>query len=158
MAREDANEDDAPYIVIEERPSDLGPFLLGAALGVTIALLLAPRSGADTRNAVRQKLRSARRTAQQAAEGVATSFAEARQELEHRIETARAAVSNRSRQLGDAVAAGRSAARQAQRELRSHLHASGGEAMRFTAGRPRPTAAKPQPGLPGPPRVPRRPR
>ncbi len=121
MTRNEPSRDDEPYVVIADRSSDLGPFLFGAALGAVIALLLAPRSGAETRNAVRGRLRSARQSARDAAEGVANTFTQARDEVERRLESARAAVSNRSRHLSDAVAVGRSAAREAERDLRSRL-------------------------------------
>jgi gas vesicle protein len=121
MRRNESSPDDEPYVVIADRSSDLGPFLFGAALGAVIALLLAPRAGAETRNAVRSRLRSARQSARDAAEGVANTFTQARDEVERRIESARAAVSSRSRHLSDAVAVGRSAAREAERDLRSRL-------------------------------------
>ena len=42
-------DDDEPYVVIErQQGSGIGSFLLGAAIGAGIALLLAPRSGAST--------------------------------------------------------------------------------------------------------------
>jgi gas vesicle protein len=125
MTRKESTPDDEPYVVIADRSSDLGPFLFGAALGAVIALLLAPRAGTETRKAVRSRLRSARESARDAAEGVANTFTQARDELERRIESARAAVSNRSRHLSDAVAVGRSAAREAERDLRSRLDAVG---------------------------------
>src|SRR5215472_1646213 len=121
MARNESPRDDEPYVVIADRSSDLGPFLFGAALGAVIALLLAPRPGAETRSALRNRLRSARQSAHDAAEGVANTFTQARDELERRIESARAAVSSRGHHLSDAVAAGRAAAREAERDLRSRL-------------------------------------
>jgi gas vesicle protein len=121
MTRNESPQDDEPYVVIADRSSDLGPFLFGAALGAVFALLLAPRAGAETRKVVRNRLRSARESARDAAEGVANTFTQARDELERRIESARAAVSSRSGSLSDAVAAGRSAAREAERDLRSRL-------------------------------------
>jgi len=128
MGRNDAGEDE-PYVVIEERSNDIGPFLLGAALGAALALLLAPRSGVETRAALGRRMRSAQGAAREAAEGVAErvsdTFAEAREELERRIESAREAVSRRTRQLSEAVEAGRSAARQAEADLRSELSRTG---------------------------------
>ncbi len=121
MTRNESPRDDEPYVVIADRSSDLGPFLFGAALGAVIALLLAPRAGTETRKAVRNRLRSARESARDAADGVASTFSQARDELERRIESARSAVSSRGRPLSDAVAAGRSAAREAERDLRSRL-------------------------------------
>lgn len=124
MRRNVADEGE-PYVVVEGRSSDLGPFLLGAALGAGVALLLAPRSGAETREALRERVQSARDKAHVAAEGVAErvtgGLADAREELERRIESARAAVSVRTRQLADAVAAGRAAARDARSEVRDRL-------------------------------------
>ena len=82
-------DDGEPYVVVEGRSSDLGPFLLGAALGAGLALLLAPRSGAETREALREHVQSARDRAQVAAEGVkervSGGLADAREELERRI-------------------------------------------------------------------------
>ena len=118
-------DDGEPYVVVEGRSSDLGPFLLGAALGAGLALLLAPRSGAETREALREHVQSARDRASVAAEEVkervSGGLADAREELERRIESARAAVSVRTRQLADAVAAGRAAARDARTEMRERL-------------------------------------
>jgi gas vesicle protein len=134
MDRNDASENE-PYVVIEQRPTDVVPFLLGAALGAALALLLAPRSGAETRAVLGRRARAARETAEGVAERVGDSFADARDEVERRIESARAAVSRRTRQLGDAVAAGRSAAREAQRDLRSQLAKPPAETASKTSAR-----------------------
>lgn len=160
MAREDETESGTPYVVIEERSSDLRPFLLGALVGAAAALLLAPRSGAETRRVVGHRLRVARRKARDAADGVASTFAEARDQLEQRIESARAAVSKRSRQLNEAVAAGRVAAREAERELRSQLtQTASGRASPPSGGGPRrppePESPRPRPLSGRPTRGPR---
>jgi len=159
----DANEHE-PYIVIEERSAGIGPFLVGAALGATIALLFAPRTGVETRAAIRRRARLAQAAARQAAEGVAErvtdTFADARDQVERGLESARASVSKHTRQFSDAVAAGRSAARQAERELRSELErARGGRA---STGPVRPVSSSPagrrsvkREPLPGPGRSPR---
>jgi gas vesicle protein len=159
MTRDESQHDDEPYVVIADRSSDLGPFLFGAALGAIAALLLAPRPGVETRNALRQRLRSARQGARDAADGVASTFTQARDEVERRLESARAAVSTSGRHLSDAVAAGRAAARQAERDLRSRLD----ETSARQASDPRPATAdiapakepsSEEPG-PGPRRAPR---
>src|SRR5579863_4409479 len=137
MARDEGNEDE-PYVVIEERSNDIGPFLLGAAIGAALALLLAPRSGAEARAALGRRARAAQGAARQAAEGVAEkvseTFSEAREELERRIESARAAVSRRTQQLNEAVEAGRSAARRAQEDLQSELARTGTNRPSTTSG------------------------
>jgi gas vesicle protein len=156
MTRDDAPEGE-PYVIIEERTSEIGPFLLGIALGAGLALLLAPRSGTETRQAIRRRVRSAQHAARDAAEGVADrvsgTFTEAREELERRIESARAAVTMRTRQLAEAVAAGREAARQAEGDAGSRFpYTTRG---RTTAGRPRPAGVQAPIGRrgarPGPP-------
>src|SRR5690242_1469204 len=48
MRRDDVD-DETPYVIIEDRSSDIGPFLLGALVGAGLALLLAPHSGPQTR-------------------------------------------------------------------------------------------------------------
>jgi gas vesicle protein len=134
MTRDDTGAGE-PYVLIEEQSSEIGPFLLGIALGAGLALLLAPRSGVETRNAIRRRVRSAQDAARDAAGGVADrvsdTFTEAREELERRIESARAAVSMRTRQLADAVSAGREAARVAEDHARSRFsYSRGGQATR----------------------------
>jgi gas vesicle protein len=146
MVGNDAS-DEEPIVLIEEGSIDIGPFLLWAALGAALALLLAPRSGVETRAAVRRRVHSARQAAEGVAERVTDSFASAREELERRIESARAAVSMRTRQLNDAVVAGRSAAREAKRDLRSDLSKGGvrGSSAK-RAPRQRPVKEGPVPG------------
>ena len=124
MTGDDTSEHE-PYLLVEERSSDIGPFLLGAALGAAIALLLAPRSGVETRAVLRRRARSAQQAAGHVAERVSGSFADAREEIERRIDTAKASLATRRRQFSDAVEAGRSAARQAERELRAELDRTG---------------------------------
>src|SRR6185437_9174389 len=107
MARDD--DADEPYVIIEDRSSDVGPFLMGAIIGAGLALLLAPHTGRETRAAIGRQAKAARRAAGDAAGDVAgrvsETFADARDELERRIESARAAVTRRTQQLADAVAA-----------------------------------------------------
>ena len=43
-------DEDEPYVVIEQKPAGVGSFILGLAVGAGLALLFAPRSGAETRS------------------------------------------------------------------------------------------------------------
>jgi gas vesicle protein len=132
MSRRDAG-DDERYVLVEERSTGMGPFLLGAAVGATIALLFAPQSGVETRATIRRRARWAQQAAREAAEivgeRVTDSVADARDAIDRHLESARVSVSKRTRQFSDAVAAGRAAARQAEREMRSELD-------RTSAGQP----------------------
>lgn len=138
MKRYEPAEGERVVIIEEQRSNDIGVLLLGLAVGAGLGLLLAPRSGIETRKAIRRRLREARDVAGEragdVAERVTGSFSEAREEIERRIEAARAAVSRRTSQLSDAVAAGRSAARRADNELRAQLVDAG--APRGFAHRP----------------------
>ena len=134
-----ADEDDEPYVVIAERSerSRTVPARCGAWCGD--CALLAPRSGTETRKAVRRSSAVGPRGAREAAEGVAIRSA--------RRGTSWSAGSNpRGRRcrveaatLSDAVAAGRSAAREAQRD---RAHGRQGQSRRAVAGPRRPAITR----------------
>ena len=69
---DDFDDEDGRYVVIERQDggSSIGPFILGAAIGAGLALLFAPRSGAETRADIRRRARKARDAAQRVASGV----------------------------------------------------------------------------------------
>src|SRR5271156_5159476 len=111
MLRRDADE---PVVIIQEKTSDVGSFLLGIAIGAGVALLLAPRPGAEVRADIQRRVKKAKGD-------VADTFADAREKVEERLERARALVEKRRRQVADAVEAGRTAARDAHTELNHRL-------------------------------------
>ncbi len=119
------HDDDERYVIVEKRSNDVGSFLLGAAIGVGVALLLAPRSGAETRRDIRRRVRRVRRSAEQVVTGVADSVTdtiqEARQRVEDKIDSARQAVDLKKRQVRRAVDAGRAAADEARFELEQRI-------------------------------------
>ncbi len=105
-----SDRDDAQYVLIERsNGGSFGSFVWGAALGAGLALLLAPRSGRQTRNEIRagvQKLRDraedAVRTAQ---DGVTDRIDGVRTDVRGRVDAARGAFE-----------AGRRAARETRQE------------------------------------------
>jgi gas vesicle protein len=138
-------DDDAPYVVIERTSGSPGSFLIGAALGVGLALLFAPRSGAETRREISESARRVRARAQDIAgeigDTVTDSFNEARQEVEDRIETARNAIETKRTQVSRAVDAGRAAARQTREDLERRIaetkeaYEAGADVARVRQGR-----------------------
>ena len=110
--------DDAPYIVIErENGGGAGPFILGALVGAGLALLLAPRSGAETQ----EQLKTRARELQGAAE---ERMRIAQEGLEERLDQARDQVRDRVDSVKDAVDAGRRAALDARAELEDKIATS----------------------------------
>jgi gas vesicle protein len=105
---------DEPYVVIQERSSDVGSFLLGLAVGACVALLFAPRSGDELRGEIKRR---AKRVGDQAI----GSFSDARERVEQRLESARLALEEKKQRMTDAVAAGRAAARKAARDARQEM-------------------------------------
>jgi gas vesicle protein len=105
---------DEPYVVIQERSSDVGSFLMGLAVGAGIALLFAPRSGEEVRGEIKRRVKTVRDKA-------SDSFSEARERVEQRLESARLNLEDKKQRMTDAVAAGRAAARQAARDARREL-------------------------------------
>jgi gas vesicle protein len=126
MARYD-HDGDEPYMVIEKHQSaaGVGLFLAGLVIGAGAALLLAPQSGLETRQALGRKARRARdaagRKANDMRDSVTDTFEEARQRVEDRIESARQAIDLRKHQVSRAVDAGRAAAHDARVELEQRL-------------------------------------
>lgn len=137
-----ADHDDLPYIVIERRSGGAGSFIWGALLGAGAALLLAPRSGRETRDEIRAGALRIRDRAEDAVrtvtDSVTDTFSDVRGEVEGRLESAR-----------EAFDAGRRAARETRddmetrvREVRAGVR-SGVEAARTRPAPPADTEAAP---------------
>jgi len=117
--------DREPYVIIERREAGVGSFLIGLALGAGVALLLAPKSGEETRRGLAQRARRAQDAAQDFVEDlsgtVADKFQEVRASVEERIEATLDSVDNRKRRVSNAFHAGRAAARDARGELEQRI-------------------------------------
>lgn len=124
MAEYDFDGDD-PYVVIERRSGDFSSFLMGLALGAGIALLLAPKTGVETRRELRMRARRVRNAAEGAAHDVAErvtdTLEQARVQVEERVDAARSAVEMRKDQVVNAIDVGRVAARQAREDLERRI-------------------------------------
>jgi gas vesicle protein len=119
-------EDDQPYVVIERHSEGgVGAFLLGIALGAGVALLLAPRSGLETRRDIKRRARRVRRAAENVANDVTgtvvDTFQEARRRVEDQIDSALHVVDVKREQMHRAMEAGRAAAREARDELEQRI-------------------------------------
>jgi gas vesicle protein len=101
--------DDLPYIVIERR-GDGGAFLLGALVGAGVALLLAPRAGAEVRGEFVRAALGVRGALGDRVEG-------ARGAVTGGVSAVRGAVDARREQARAAVQTGRDAARDARADL-----------------------------------------
>lgn len=109
MSRYD--EDDMPYIVVEKQGGGaFAAFVWGAILGAGAALLLAPKSGAETREGLVDGVRKLRDTAedavQRAQDAVTGTIDDVRTQVTTRIDAARSAMD-----------AGRQAARDSRADM-----------------------------------------
>src|SRR5918993_1790140 len=147
--------DDEPAVIIERNSGGVGSFLLGVAIGAAAALLLAPQSGAATRRDIRRGARRARRAAGDMAGDLSTrvtdTFDQARDRVEHGIDTARQAIDLKKRQVSRAMEAGRAAAQQARDELERRIaetkaaYNAGAEVARTSVAQPLPASRTAEP-------------
>ena len=114
-----------PYVIVERREVGVGSLIIGLALGASVALLLAPQNGEETRRVIARRARRAQEVAQGFVEDVsgtvADKFDEVRATVEERIEATCEAVDAKKRQVSNAVVAGRAAARQTRGELEHRI-------------------------------------
>lgn len=135
--------DDLPYIVIERRGAGLTPFLWGALMGAAAALLLAPRSGAETQEEIRERVRRARTAAEDRIGAAREKVTLARERVEDQVESVRRKfdevreqLDERTEQARDAVEHGRRVARDAREEIGRRVSEA---RENFQAGSPTPT-------------------
>ncbi len=119
------NSDGEPFFVVEQSDSGVGPFLLGLALGAGIALLMAPKTGPDTRRVIGERARefknSARDMMDDMSENIQSTFSDAYDLMHDQVDDARNSVNRGKRQVKRAFEAGKSAARDARREIEVEL-------------------------------------
>ncbi len=131
-------EDEEPYVVIEKHEGGAGSFLLGVLAGAAIALLFAPRTGAETRaelaRAARRTQESARDMVDDVAESLGESIETARTAVERKVESARGAVEVKRSQVSQAIDAGREAARQARVDLEERIAENKAQTARARSG------------------------
>lgn len=109
---------DQPYIVIErESGGAFGTFVLGALVGAGLALLLAPQSGAETQEEIKERALRLKSAAED-------RVRDAQRTLEDRLDQARVGVQGRVESVKEAVEAGRRAALEARDELEVKLERS----------------------------------
>jgi gas vesicle protein len=120
-----ADHDNVPYIVIERQSGGVSPFLWGLLLGAGAALLLAPRSGEETQEEIRQRARRIRTAAEDRVGSVRGSVSETinrtRSQLQDRLETVRETVDTRTQRAREVIDSGRRVATDARSELRRRV-------------------------------------
>lgn len=124
MSRRDWDDDDQIILVEEtDSSSGLSAFLLGAAIGAGLALIFAPQTGAETRQSLRRGARKAGEATKRAGAKVSDALAQAKSDLESRIDSARSSLDVKKVQVSRAVDAGREAARAAREDLERRMAA-----------------------------------
>ncbi len=122
MSRRDWDDDDQIILVEEtDSSSGLSAFLLGAAIGAGLALIFAPQTGAETRQSLRRGARKAGEATKRAGAKVSDALAQAKSDLESRIDSARSSLDVKKVQVSRAVDAGREAARAAREDLERRM-------------------------------------
>ena len=120
-----SNEDNRPVVIVERSSGGLGSFLWGALCGAGIALLMAPRSGEETREVLRSRGRRLRARAQGTAEDlqghVEDGYDVAKARVEEGFETARNSLTDIRAGAKDAVEAGKATVHSAREELDRRL-------------------------------------
>lgn len=120
-----SNEDNRPVVIVERSNGGLGSFLWGALCGAGIALLMAPRSGEETREVLRSRGRRLRARAQGTAEDlqghVEDGYEVAKARVEEGFETARNSLTDIRTGAKDAVDAGKATVHSAREELERRL-------------------------------------
>lgn len=115
-----ASEDNRPVVIVE-RSGGLASFFWGALCGAGIALLMAPRSGEETREVLRAKGRKLRSRAQDSAEDfqgrLEDGYERAKARVEEGLETARSGLTEVRAGAYDAVEAGKATVHSAREEL-----------------------------------------
>ena len=118
-------DEDEPYVVIEQKPAGIGSFIIGLAVGAGLALLFAPRTGAETRRDLQRRAREVGDQAQDLVSGltesVGSTIQHAKDSVESRVDATRDAIELKRRQVSNAVDAGRAAAQQARVELEQRI-------------------------------------
>jgi gas vesicle protein len=125
MSDFELDDDEGPFVVIEQREPGIGTFVIGLAIGAGLALLFAPRTGEETRRDLQRRAKRVGDQAQDFVSEVTGSVSEtlhaAKEKVESRIDSTRNAVELKRRQVTNAVDAGRAAAQQARIELEQRI-------------------------------------
>lgn len=130
MPRRDWDDDDQIIIVEENDSSGISAFLLGAAIGAGLALIFAPQTGAETRQTIKRGAQKAGEATKRAGEKVTDALAQAKADLESRIDTAKSSLDLKKVQVSRAVDAGREAARAAREDLERRMSEQRADAIR----------------------------
>jgi len=116
---------DIPYIVIEKRQTSLAAFLWGAAVGAVTALLLAPKSGEETQQDIREGVRRLRDEAETKLTtirgDIERHYETTREEVGERLDSARGELAVRKERAERAMRAGRDAAKKARVDLEKRV-------------------------------------
>ncbi len=127
----DYDDDGVPYVVIERTGSGLIPFVWGALIGAAAALLLAPKSGAETQQELKERARRLRDQAEEKAgelQGtLQDAFSQGRRQVEEKYEVAKGKVQEGRDRAQQALDAGKKAARAARSELDDRMAGSQGD-------------------------------
>ncbi len=124
----ESEQDQQPYVIVERRASGVVAFVCGALVGAGVALLLAPKSGRETQADLRE---GARRFKEGTGERLTDlrdtlgdRYDRTRDQVGTRVGAFRRNVADRQKKAGEALKAGKDAARQARSDLEARVSES----------------------------------
>ncbi|MDE2943567.1 MAG: YtxH domain-containing protein [Gemmatimonadota bacterium] len=120
-----SEQDQQPYVIVERRASGVVAFLCGALVGAGVALLLAPKSGRETQADLREGARRLKEGTEERLtdlrETLGDRYDRTRDEVGTRVGAFRKNVADRQKKAGEALKAGKDAARQARSDLEARV-------------------------------------
>lgn len=123
-----SEQDQQPYVVVERRASGVVAFLCGALVGAGVALLLAPKSGRETQADLKEGARRFREGTGERLTDLRDTLGDRYDRTRDRVETQvgafRRNVADRQKKAGEAIKAGKDAARQARSDLEARVSES----------------------------------